>query len=373
MKPPGVEKTWTSIGRFVRPAPLPVKTAPFAAVIAAEVTVRYAVPPTWTIALVAAALIVREPDPFWIVPLTVCVSASLASCDFPAAVNTRDRAVAIGGCNVSLAVLPEPDAKLQAGTVSVGEVVIEGADRTEHSMIRGLVVLRPGERFRPSLVRRTQDRLMELGIFSSVTVGPDEPDLPARVKPVLISVSERRSQMLDFRAGVSMAQGIRGGFEYGYRNLFGKGIGLTLRVQLANQFLFFDNVLAERIRALSLADRLERRITLGVQLPYLPRMPNTRVSLSVSHLRDNQRAFGLDSNNVDLTFTVRPVRQLILTLSGGLENNDVDLLTDEDTYQELLMNAPPGLRVWCGATVETADIEALGPWLDWAYAQTRAG
>lgn len=228
--------------------------------------------------------------------------------------------------------------------VSVGEVVIEGAERTEHSMIRGLVALRPGERFRPSLVRRTQDRLMELGIFSSVTVGPDEPDLPARVKPVLISVSERRSQMLDFRAGVSTAQGIRGGFEYGYRNLFGKGIGLTLRVQLANQFLFFDNVLAERIRALSLADRLERRITLGVQLPYLPRMPNTRVSLSVSHLRDNQRAFGLDSNNVDLTFTVRPVRQLILTLSGGLENNDVDLLTDEDTYQELLMNAPPGLR-----------------------------
>jgi len=57
---------------------------------------------------------------------------------------------------------------------------------------------------------------------------------------------------------------------------------------------------------------------------------------------------------------------LIKAMAGALEKEAAAF--DVAGYRD----APPGLRIWCGATVDTADIVALGPWLDWAYATAKA-
>jgi phosphoserine aminotransferase len=73
----------------------------------------------------------------------------------------------------------------------------------------------------------------------------------------------------------------------------------------------------------------------------------------------------------------RSITSVCLTVEGAdadFIKKMASLLEKADAAYDVAgyRDAPAGLRIWCGATVDTADIEALGPWLDWAYAETKA-
>lgn len=97
---------------------------------------------------------------------------------------------------------------------------------------------------------------------------------------------------------------------------------------------------------------LDAWVTRTAWIDYLAVEPATRSTTSVC------------LKIVDPRMTAMPdtARQALVTRMKALVE-DEGAAFDIESHR----NAPAGLRIWCGCTVETADIEALTPWLDWAF------
>ncbi len=80
------------------------------------------------------------------------------------------------------------------------------------------------------------------------------------------------------------------------------------------------------------------------------------------------------NTSVCLTISDKDVLALDANAQANFAKGMVSLLEKEGVAFDIgsYRDAPAGLRIWCGATVETADITALTPWLQWAFATQKA-
>jgi phosphoserine aminotransferase len=99
---------------------------------------------------------------------------------------------------------------------------------------------------------------------------------------------------------------------------------------------------------------IERWVATAPWVAFLAAAPGIRSNTSVCLKVVDPRVAALPAADQE---------KLAKRLAALLESEGVAL--DIGHYRD----APPGLRIWCGATVDTSDLDALTPWLDWAFAQ----
>jgi outer membrane protein insertion porin family len=212
--------------------------------------------------------------------------------------------------------------------VHVSRFVVKGAGVTSERLIRSRIALKQGGIYRRSLVRRTEERLATLGVFGSVSVGFEDPYVPAREKVVIISVEERLPQYVDVRPGLSSGEGFRISFEYGHRNLGGEAIQLTLRSQL--NFLPQQFIIEEDVRAKheAVETRFGRHNSASVEFPEIGLGPLFRLNVEAIDVRDNARDYSLVKDALIPTVIFRPERRLSAQLGSSLELNTATILGD---------------------------------------------
>lgn len=116
--------------------------------------------------------------------------------------------------------------------VRLGRIQVTGNVRTREDVVRRSLEVQEGALHDPEAMARSQAALLRLGVFRSVGLRLQDPELPEPVKDLAVELSERPWQYLAPGAGFSIADGPRLFLEYGRPNLLGRALELTARAKV---------------------------------------------------------------------------------------------------------------------------------------------
>ena len=118
--------------------------------------------------------------------------------------------------------------------VELGEIRLSGLRAVNEAFVRNRLLVRPGERFRPSSIERARQDLLAPGVFSGVTARPDERLDESGHLPLTFDVQERPSRVLGYSAAYSTDLGGSVGASWSHRNLFGNAEQLNFSASVIN-------------------------------------------------------------------------------------------------------------------------------------------
>lgn len=241
--------------------------------------------------------------------------------------------------------------------VIVSGIKIRGNVHTVTRTIENRVALEVGKPYGSDEVRKTQERIATLNVFSSVVVSLEDPNVPQKNKNVVITVVERPRHSLEFAPGASTGEGARFAVEYGHKNLFGRAIGMTALVQLSYLPTAFilDSTARANYENLPLEARIGSRATLGFQFPEIGLGPLVAFGIDGVGTHDLRRDYYITKIAGTPSITVRPHREVTLTFGQSFEFNNLRVLAasnlraylatlkgDELFAQARVLNLPNG-------------------------------
>jgi len=154
--------------------------------------------------------------------------------------------------------------------VRFGRILVVGNVRTRDDVVRRSLEVKEGALHDPEAMAKSQTALLKLGVFRSVGIRLQDPEVPEPVKDLVVELSERPWQYVATGAGFSIANGPRLVLEYGRPNLLGRALEFTALAKVNYPLPW----LGRSFEPQSPKNTIEGRSDVGLRAPRLELLPS---------------------------------------------------------------------------------------------------